>query len=73
MSQSLLIKEEENRQSSDGLSVSAAHQKSLERCLTEIGSTDQIGGRRELRSTLGRVQREDSCEQVGEVKLKTRK
>ncbi|XP_073331948.1 probable ubiquitin carboxyl-terminal hydrolase MINDY-4 isoform X1 [Pagrus major] len=73
VAQPLLRKEEENRQSKDGLLVSGLHQKSLDRCLTEISSADCIGGRRELRSAPERMQRENSLEKVRQDILKTQK
>lgn len=74
MSQPLLIRDEGNRQSKDGLLlVTGLHQKSLESGLTEVSSADRARGRREMWSAPERVQRENSFEKVGQDPLKTRK
>ncbi|XP_010730743.3 probable ubiquitin carboxyl-terminal hydrolase MINDY-4 [Larimichthys crocea] len=74
VSQPLLVRDEGNRQSKDGLLlVTGVHQKSLESGLTEVSSADRARGRREMWSAPERVQRENSFEKVGQDLLKTRK
>ncbi|XP_068563482.1 probable ubiquitin carboxyl-terminal hydrolase MINDY-4 isoform X3 [Cebidichthys violaceus] len=68
--QQLLRREEENKQSRDGLLVTGIHQKSSESGLTEINSADRLGGQRELWSAPDRVQRENSFEKVQQDILK---
>lgn len=77
--QPLLRKEEEYRQLKDGLLVTGLQQKAVnctkssESCLTEMSSTDHVGGRRETWSAPEGVQSENSFEKVGQDMLKTRK
>ncbi|XP_041791689.1 probable ubiquitin carboxyl-terminal hydrolase MINDY-4 isoform X2 [Chelmon rostratus] len=64
--QPLLRKEEENRQSKDGLLMADLHQKGLESRPTEISSVECVGGRWELRRAPERLRRENSFEKMGQ-------
>lgn len=66
MPQPLLRKEEENRQSKDGLLMADLHQKGLESRPTEISSVECVGGRWELRRAPERLRRENSFEKMGQ-------
>ncbi|XP_069378082.1 probable ubiquitin carboxyl-terminal hydrolase MINDY-4 isoform X1 [Paralichthys olivaceus] len=68
-----LRKQEEHRQSRDGLLMTGSHLKSVESVQTEICSADCVGGRRELLSAPERTQSGNSFEKVGQDLLKTRK
>lgn len=71
--QPLLRREGKNRQSMDGLLMSGLHQKCLESGLTKISSAESVGGRQELLSAQGNVQKENSFEKVGQNILTAKK